>query len=169
MMGVEKTVNEIAFTIPGKPLGKERPRGFIRNRVSVTGLAAYKSGLKIKRTVGMITPKKTVQYEYLIGALAKQQMEGLEPIKCPVRVDILLFYPITKSWSKAKKDNAKIGKMVPTIKPDIDNCTKAIFDALNKIVWIDDTQVVDKHVSKHFSDDPRVEVRVTPLNHLVGV
>lgn len=160
---------EVIFTIPGKPQGKDRPRGFIKTQTVGNGLAAYKTGLKIKRTVGMITTQKTVQYEYLIGVLAKQQMAGKEPFSCPMRVDILLFYPISKSWTKVKKNNAHLGKMVPTVKPDIDNCTKAIFDALNHIVWVDDTQVVDKHVSKHFSDNPRVEVRITPLSHLLSV
>lgn len=40
----------------------------------------------------------------------------------------------------------------------MDNCIKIIADALNKIAYHDDTQIVDCQVRKFYSDDPRVEV-----------
>lgn len=161
--------DEIFFTVNGKPQGKDRPRGFIKTEVVNKGLAGFKNGIKVKRSIGMKTTNKTASYEFLVGMLAKQQMKGREPFNCPIRVDIMFFYPITKSWNKTKKNNALVGKMVPTIKPDIDNCTKAIYDALNNIVWKDDVLIVDEHISKHFAENPRVEVRVTPLKHLLVV
>jgi hypothetical protein len=55
----------------------------------------------------------------------------------------------------------------PTTKPDADNVAK-LLDALNKIVWADDAQIVALHVFKHYSDRPRIEIAITPLNVLTA-
>lgn len=47
---------------------------------------------------------------------------------------------------------------------DIDATQKAVFDALNGVLWHDDKQIVEMHVYRH--DDkhkPRVELEVTAL------
>ncbi|GGH46023.1 hypothetical protein GCM10008014_08420 [Paenibacillus silvae] len=49
---------------------------------------------------------------------------------------------------------------MPVVKPDIDNCVKGIFDALNKIAWNDDNQVVSLLTQKFYSDKPRIEIRL---------
>ena len=41
---------------------------------------------------------------------------------------------------------------------DIDNLVKSIFDALTGVVWKDDRQVVDLHVTKKLSATPYVEL-----------
>lgn len=43
---------------------------------------------------------------------------------------------------------------------DIDNLVKSIFDALKGVLWIDDRQVVDLHVTKNLSTTPRVELTI---------
>ena len=53
----------------------------------------------------------------------------------------------------------------PTTKPDADNVAK-LLDALNKIVWADDAQIVALHIFKHYSDRPRIEISITPLSVL---
>ena len=50
-------------------------------------------------------------------------------------------------------------KMRPTKKPDLDNCLKAITDALNGFAYKDDSQIVSIAVSKFYSDDPRAYVK----------
>lgn len=49
-------------------------------------------------------------------------------------------------------------------KTDIDNLQKTVFDALNGLVWIDDSQIDDSHAHKlHISVDggiPRTEVHI---------
>lgn len=162
-------MKEIFFSVPGKPQGKDRPRGVVVFNGGKRGFSTYSGKSTAKPTVRMVTTKKTESYESLIGILAKQQMKGREPFLCPIRVDITLFYPISKSWPATKKLDAQLGKIGATVKPDIDNCVKAIYDALNKVVWNDDAQVVDEHVCKLFSDEPRVDVRITPLINLLAV
>jgi len=43
---------------------------------------------------------------------------------------------------------------------DIDNLVKSIFDALTGVLWKDDRQVVDLHVTKNLSTTPYVELAI---------
>lgn len=52
------------------------------------------------------------------------------------------------------------GLIRPTKKPDIDNITKAILDALNKVAYKDDSAIVRFSIEKYYSDSPRVEVTI---------
>lgn len=50
-----------------------------------------------------------------------------------------------------------------TKKPDVDNCVKAVLDAMNGIVWIDDAQIVSLLARKEYLDDDRATISVTQL------
>ena len=74
---------------------------------------------------------------------------------------------LPKSWSsKPKKWQAAAlaGQERPTKKPDGDNVLKAIADALNEIVYIDDAQIVDATVRKFYAAVPRTIVQITEIN-----
>ena len=43
---------------------------------------------------------------------------------------------------------------------DLDNFTKPILDACSGALWLDDSQIVDLHVSKAIAPSPRVELSV---------
>jgi Holliday junction resolvase RusA-like endonuclease len=45
-------------------------------------------------------------------------------------------------------------------KPDGDNVLKIIADALNGIAYYDDTQVVSQSITKEYSLEPKVVVRI---------
>ena len=49
-------------------------------------------------------------------------------------------------------------KIKPTRKPDLDNIAKSILDSLNGIAWNDDSQITNIWISKHYAEEPRVEV-----------
>lgn len=61
---------------------------------------------------------------------------------------------------------AESGDIRPITKPDADNYIKAIKDALKSVIWRDDSQVVDLHISKYYSDSPRITVEVTEIAKL---
>jgi len=66
-----------------------------------------------------------------------------------------------KATSKKALAAALAWETRPTVKPDVDNIAKAVFDScLTGIVIRDDNQVVELIVTKYFSDQPRVEVRI---------
>jgi len=131
---------EFSFTVPGVPVGKGRPRF-----VKATGRA--------------YTPAKTASYESLIAYAASQAMRGATPIDAPVGIKVQAVFPIPASWNKKKKAAAHWH----TSKPDGDNILKALGDALNGIVWTDDSQVARTSIAKVYGDTPGLHVFVEAL------
>lgn len=135
----------IAFTVPGQPQGKGRPR---------VG--------KVQGQARMFAPEKTVAYEGLVALAARQAAAGRPLIEHAVAMNLFLDCQVPASWSKAKRARAIAGQELPTTKPDADNVVKAICDGLNGVLWRDDVQVVDLRVRKRYSDTPGVRVEVWP-------
>lgn len=132
---------EVNFTIDGKPQGKGRPR-LSYGRVK--------------------TPEQTVMYENYIKLLYRAQVKTY--FEGPIKIAINCFYPIAKSDNKKLKESKLSGKVRPfNIKPDIDNVVKIICDALNKVAYNDDTQIVELIANKYFDNNPRVEVIIEEL------
>lgn len=137
----------ITFTIPGEARGKGRPRAFRRGA-----------------HVGMYTDAKTASYENLVKLAASEVMDG-SPLECAVNVSIWIKCQIPQSWSKKKSAAALSGDLMPTGKPDLDNVAKAILDAMNGIVFVDDKQVVHLTVSKSYGVEPCAIVKVEPVEN----
>lgn len=141
---------EVNFTIYGEPKGKGRPRFNTK-----TGHA--------------ITPKDTVNYETLVHMEYLSQCGNAKfPDDAMLDIRIKAYYSIPKSKSKKQQNLMREGIARPIKKPDMDNCIKIIADALNKIAYRDDTQIVDCQVRKFYSDNPRVEVRILDIKKQVN-
>lgn len=136
----------VHFNVPGQPVGKGRPR------IGKVGAHAR-----------MFTPAKTVSYESTVACSAQQAMQGRGLIEGPVKVLMRMTLVIPASWSRKKQEQALAGQIRPTTKPDADNVIKAIFDAINGVVWRDDVQVVELGLSKVYGAVPGVSVQVYPL------
>jgi len=139
-------ITNIAFIVPGEPVGKGRPRiGKVGNHAR------------------MFTPVKTANYEGLIAHAGSHAMAGAAPFEeaCAVELEIVLSVPA--SWSKKKQAAALAGQLLPTKKPDMDNTVKAIFDGMNGVVWRDDVQACRLTVGKVYGATPHVKVRVAVM------
>lgn len=103
---------------------------------------------------------KTEAYEKVLAEAGALFMRGKAPTENPVALLVHAFKPIPESWSKVEKAKARDGAILPTSRPDDDNYLK-IRDALDGIVWREDSQCCDSRVIKRYSDHPalRVEVR----------
>ena len=129
--------------VEGQPQGKLRARhGKSRSGAPVT-----------------YTPEKTRAYEQLI-ALCYRSQRGQHYGDKYVRLGVKAFYEIPKSYPKYKQQQAREGTLRPSVKPDADNVIKAVADALNGVAYNDDTQVVEVHCWKHYSDRPRIEIYI---------
>ena len=108
---------------------------------------------------------ETEKYEAVLREAAGLFMRRKSPTERPVALLVHAFREVPASWSKKDRRAALAGAILPTPKPDADNYAK-IVDALNGVVWKDDSQVCDSRVIKRYSDQPalRIEVRefVTP-------
>jgi len=140
------TVNVFAFSVPGEPVGKGRPRA-----TTINGMAR------------LYTPKKTASYEGLVAHAAQLAMRGAEPFQAAVAVEVDMVCSVPKSYSGKQATRCLSGEVRPTKKPDIDNVLKAVFDGMNGVVWQDDVQAVEVKVSKRYGPTPGVHVRVAAL------
>ena len=133
----------IDFVIIGEPKGKGRPR--------------FRSRGKFVQTY---TDEATATYENLvklsfINSDSSPYLNG-EQLCCKMNI----YQPIPKSTSKRLRKEMLDENVFPTKKPDIDNVVKSIFDALNKVAFNDDTQIISLNVRKFYSETPRVEVTI---------
>ena len=125
---------QISFTVPGRPVPMARPR--------VTSRGTY-------------TPKRCRNYKTAVALAAKTAMKGKKPLTGAVMVDLKIAFAVPKSWSKAKQ-KAALGlesRPISRNSGDADNHAKAIMDACTGIVWEDDSQVVNLHVTKWYKED----------------
>lgn len=142
----------IHLFVPGQPVAKARHKSSIMGKVIG------------KQYIHNYTPVKTRKYEDYIRTLAKQAMLMRSITRSPVSLDLVLSFEIPESWPAWKREAALTNNIGMTTKPDADNVTKAIKDALNKIVWHDDSQVVQLNVLKVYSKTPGVLISVTELS-----
>lgn len=134
----------LILTIPGVPRGKGRPRF-----VKATGRA--------------YTPADTLSYEGVIRHEAALEMRGEPPIDGPLSIAVTAVLPIPASWSRKKREAAIAGTLWPTGRPDADNYLKAAADALNSIVYRDDSQLVRMEATKCYGVTPRLSITVTGI------
>ena len=121
------------FKIPGKVQAKQRPRFNVKNG------RAY-------------TPQQTVNYENYVKVCYMDYMNqfGWESRKGAIKAEIEVFMQIPKSDSKKMKEAKLSGKIIPQVKPDVDNLCKTILDALNVLAYDYDKQVVECTVKKYY-------------------
>ena len=127
-----------SFVVPGDPVGKGRPR-FTR----------------MGRT---FTPQKTVTAESMVAMNARLVLGDPEPSAQPCIVDIDAAFAMPKTWSKKKR--ALMAGRRCTKKPDGDNIAKLVGDALNGLVWRDDSQVADWSIKKRWAEHGEMVVRI---------
>jgi Holliday junction resolvase RusA-like endonuclease len=136
----------VTFEVPGDPHGKGRPKFARRGNFVQT-----------------YTDKKTTSYENLVRFHANIAMVDLAPLENAVAVYIYIKLAVPKSYSKKRTEACLSGLERPTKKPDWDNVAKSICDAMNGIVYMDDTQIVDAHVTKVYAANAGVDVGVKEI------
>lgn len=143
-------MTDLHFSVEGDPVGKGRARSVTR-RSKIRG--SY---------IAHVTPEKTRTYEAKVKTAAIEAMQGREIMGGPLFMSLCIYMPVPTSWSKKKRDAALIGEVMPITKPDASNVLKAVEDAMNGVVYIDDSQITDLHVRKRYSAAPRVDIIISP-------
>jgi Holliday junction resolvase RusA-like endonuclease len=139
-------MSEIKLVIYGEPVPQGRPK-FAR----------------IGNHVHAYDPQKSKNYKQLVRYWVTQQLkkiEGLKPLENALYVDITFWLSIPSSWSKKKRIEADSGVIRPIKRPDADNLFKSL-DALNGLLWVDDSIITDLHIRKRYTAEmARVEITV---------
>lgn len=101
--------------------------------------------------------QRYLSYKSLVGHYMRKHCD--EPIQGPIKLSVTFYMPIPLSDSKKKKAEKK-GKPA-TVKPDIDNLLKGLFDAANGIMWPDDNAVCELvNVRKVYDNIPGIYLEV---------
>lgn len=141
----------VIIRIAGEPQGKGRARSRL---------------IKPKGRVPFITnftPEGTRKYEAHLQVAAEHAMVGRALLSGPLVVSVTAVFSVPPSWSSIQQAKALQGCILPTKAPDWDNLAK-VCDALNKVVWGDDAQVVHGQVFKLYGTAPSLEVRVFEMD-----
>jgi len=134
---------QIHFQVEGDPKGKGRPR--------------FTRAGKFTR---VYTDKQTQDYENFIKSFAAEAMGSTDPLETAVSVFLYIRHAVPQSYSKKRTEACLSGLEQPCKKPDIDNIAKTFLDAMNGVIFKDDTQVIDLHVKKVYSAVPGCDVMV---------
>jgi len=137
----------IVFEVPGPPQGKER------HRTVMTRGGKFRT----------YTPAKTVAYEKLVHTCFRIQWRKRAlhlPLEGPIQVDVVAFFKIPVSTSKKKRKEMLEYEILPTVKPDVDNIEKAVYDGLSGFVYKDDKQICKNQTLKVYGEEPRVVVKI---------
>jgi Holliday junction resolvase RusA-like endonuclease len=143
-------VSLIAFTVPGDPVGKARPR-FAR-------IGAF---------VRTYTPKTTASYENLVKVMFCQASgPAYAPTTGPVVLTVRAIFSRPASHYGTGRNAGQLKNSSPlyyTHKPDVDNVAKTVLDALNGLAYQDDRQVCRVGVTKEWGQagEMRVELEAT--------
>jgi len=109
----------------------------------------------IGKFVQKYQPQKVMQFKKTIQTLVKEKLPAYwKPIEdMPLKVTFQYFYPFTKTMLKTKKF-----PVYKITRPDIDNCGKALQDALTGVLWADDNIIAIRHSEKMYG--PRAEILI---------
>ena len=132
----------VNFEVPGDPIPKGRPR-FARRGMFVQ----------------TYTDLKTIEYETLVATKARIAMGSSEPLKSHLTVFLYLRYTVPASYTKKRKEECLNGFEYPK-RIDLDNCYKSITDAMNGIVYVDDSQIVEAHILKCYAEEPGANIMI---------
>jgi len=138
----------IIIELAGEVVPKGRPK-FARRGVGQAPIA--------------YTPAKTRKYESDLRLAAAVAMQGKQLIRGPVWMSITVTLPIRTSWTKKKQRAAAAQTLWPIKKPDLDNFWKAAADALNLVVFLDDSQIVTSIAVKRYGDRPGIRIEVEEI------
>lgn len=137
----------IEFTIPGVPAAQPRARA---------------TSVKGKARVYEPTKHPIKAFRAAVKLSARSAYHG-PPLGGPLRVDVTLVFPRPKAMTWKTKPMPRVWH---AIKPDRDNCDKAILDALSGLLWRDDCQVCAGQINKWVAagdEQPHVVVRIEVL------
>lgn len=133
----------VTFSVDGDPVGKQRARH-----------------TRVGNFVRTYTPAKTVAYETSIRDAGLLAMRPNEPLTTPVTMFLYIRIAVPKSYSKKRREACLSGQEKPTKKPDSSNILKAVEDGLNGVVYVDDCQIINHHITKVYASESGIEVMI---------
>jgi Holliday junction resolvase RusA-like endonuclease len=145
----------IDFITPGDPIAQPRPRA------KVEKFGWGRTAKFFARIYDCEKDDPVIEYKKAVASSAIEKLgKDMEPLTCPIGVDIEFVMPRPKSliWVKKPMPRCPCRDV-----PDIDNLAKAVLDALSKLVWRDDRQIFFLRVYKWYAagdETPHTRVKI---------
>ena len=100
------------------------------------------------------TPSHIKSYMKDIAIIAKEIWGARKLIDAPIKAELVFYIARPRSIKNRK---------YPHKKPDLDNLEKGFWDSLEGIVFTNDSRIVTKTVSKQYSHEGRIELKLRVL------
>ena len=101
-----------------------------------------------------IQGRRNTGWSTLVGEIGRQHAPPA-PMTGPVVFAARFYVPMPGSLPKKARDSA-----LPVKRPDLDNLVHKLTDQFNGVYWVDDSQVVEIHLSKRYPADGRTGVEI---------
>ena len=133
----------MVLVINGDPVAQGRPKFTVRGG-----------------RVWAYDPQKSREYKEYVKMIAMQWWGRKPPMEGALSMSVKVFVPIPSSFSKKDRQDAISGMKRPVGKPDLENFCKGATDALEGVVFKNDSQIVAHHepFGKWYGDRPRIEI-----------
>jgi Holliday junction resolvase RusA-like endonuclease len=140
------------FTILGTPMPKQSAR-----------FRSVKMG--DKTFVKSYQKNEVVQNERNMAFDIKSQLPAdFKPYTEALAARIVFVFPPLSSWNKKQQNLFSSGvTLFKSTKPDVDNLQKICCDAMQGVVYLNDSQIVDMHCTKIYGPVPMIEIEIKPL------
>lgn len=140
--------NPIIIEIEGDPVSKQSFKIAMRGRYAIK----YKD-------------EKVQDQEDKIRSIAKTVMQDTI-FYAPVDMRVVVFRSIPKTLYNSKKKLALClsGRLLPDVRPDFDNITKLLADAIETEIYKNDGQVCKYIFEKYYSLKPRTIIMVEEID-----
>ena len=102
--------------------------------------------------VRVVPNKKTVSFQNKIKAIALSKYKG-PLIEGPFKARITFFIEKPKS----------VKRHYPSVKPDLDNLSKSFMDALQEIIFKNDSLAIDLRLSKRYAEKGKIILEIEEI------
>lgn len=111
--------------------------------------------------------KAVTDYQKAITAMALEQTtQDTRLLSGDLYVSVEFVWGHPKSWGKKRVAELRERCVYKPSRPDIDNLCKGVFDALNGVIWNDDSQIVGVHAWKRYGHKDAIIMRVWETKEL---
>jgi Holliday junction resolvase RusA-like endonuclease len=137
----------------------------------VYGVAQPKGNMKAFRNTGVLTDanRNLKGWQTLVASAASSELHRLAPsdramLAGAVALSVAFYLPRPSSLKASIRANIR--------RPDIDKCVRAIQDALERVVYFDDAQIVNLVAAKRYAppgEAPHVDISISPASGLYSL
>lgn len=145
----QNDVKEITFFVPGLPIAAGSKKGFVN-----------------RKTGGVIITdanKRTKPWQSQVRSAAATEMQDAPLMQGALALVVVFTMPRPKSHFGTGRNAGVLKESAPyfhTSPPDATKLTRAIEDAMTKVVWTDDALVAEQLIRKVYGDKPGASITV---------